>query len=307
MESTTLSLAAELYMALCLLCCLYILFRQRQRPAPMMRIMLLVWPIITLWAGPVGIWAYETATRGHDDRRRAHGGMPGMDMTAGNGSMDGSGGDTGGQNRDTPPSGPETSGTGNGHAMPAHVMPGHDQTAPDPSGYPQHGMKNDAGMPGMSMPGMDMAAPRRPDRVSVMTGTLHCGAGCTLADVIGPFLFGLAPFALFGSLMYGEWALDYVLALIIGVFFQYAGLAAMSRKRGLPLWFRAFKVDFLSLTAWQVGMYGWMAVSAFLLFGPLPPDRPLFWFMMQISMFCGFLTAYPMNWWLMRAGIKSPM
>ena len=231
MESTTLSLAAELYMALCLLCCLYILFRQRQRPAPMMRIMLLVWPIITLWAGPVGIWAYETATRGHDDRRRAHGGMPGMDM----------------------------------------------------------------------------AAPRRPDRVSVMTGTLHCGAGCTLADVIGPFLFGLAPFALFGSLMYGEWALDYVLALIIGVFFQYAGLAAMSRKRGLPLWFRAFKVDFLSLTAWQVGMYGWMAVSAFLLFGPLPPDRPLFWFMMQISMFCGFLTAYPMNWWLMRAGIKSPM
>lgn len=247
MESTTLSLTAELYMALCLLCCLYILFRQRQRPAPMMRIMLLVWPIITLWAGPVGIWAYETATRGHD------------------------------------------------------------QTAPDPSGHPQHGMKNDAGMPGMSMPGMDMAAPRRPDRVSVMTGTLHCGAGCTLADVIGPFLFGLAPFALFGSLMYGEWALDYVLALIIGVFFQYAGLAAMSRKRGLPLWFRAFKVDFLSLTAWQVGIYGWMAVSAFLLFGPLPPDRPLFWFMMQISMFCGFLTAYPMNWWLMRAGIKSPM
>lgn len=29
--------------------------------------------------------------------------------------------------------------------------------------------------------------------------------------------------------------------------------------------------------------------------------------MMQISMVCGFITAYPMNWWLIRIGIKSAM
>ena len=142
---------------------------------------------------------------------------------------------------------------------------------------------------------------------SVMMGTLHCGAGCTLADLAGPFLFRMAPFVLFGSSLYGEWAVDYVLALIIGVFFQYAGLASMSHDRGLSLWFRAFKVDFLSLTAWQVGMYGWMAIAVFLLVGPMSPDQPVFWLMMQISMVCGFITAYPMNWWLIRIGIKSAM
>ena len=25
-----------------------------------------------------------------------------------------------------------------------------------------------------------------------------------------------------------------------------------------------------------------------------------FWFMMQIAMLCGFATAYPVNWWLIR-------
>ena len=81
----------------------------------------------------------------------------------------------------------------------------------------------------------------------------------------------------------------------------------MNHNRGLSLWIRAFKADFLSLTAWQVGMYGWMAIAVFLLVGPMSPDQPVFWLMMQLSMFCGFITAYPMNWWLMRTGIKNAM
>ena len=32
-----------------------------------------------------------------------------------------------------------------------------------------------------------------------------------------------------------------------------------------------------------------------------------FWFMMQIAMLCGFTTAYPVNWWLIRAGVKEQM
>ncbi|WP_442879793.1 DUF4396 domain-containing protein, partial [Cetobacterium sp.] len=34
---------------------------------------------------------------------------------------------------------------------------------------------------------------------------------------------------------------------------------------------------------------------------------PEFWFMMQIAMCCGFLTAYPVNWWLVKKGIKMGM
>jgi Domain of unknown function (DUF4396) len=36
-------------------------------------------------------------------------------------------------------------------------------------------------------------------------------------------------------------------------------------------------------------------------------DMVEFWFMMQIAMICGFLTAYPVNWWLIQTGIKEKM
>ena len=161
-------------------------------------------------------------------------------------------------------------------------------------------------MSGRDMPGMN-GKHAQPFWQSVVTGTLHCGAGCTLADLVGPWLFRLAPFTLWGHAMYGEWALEYVLALLFGVGFQYAGLASMTRRRGAALWWRAFKVDVLSLTAWQVGMYAWMAVCMFVLGLPLSPASPVFWFMMQVSMLCGFMTSYPMNWALIRTGVKTAM
>ena len=110
-----------------------------------------------------------------------------------------------------------------------------------------------------------------------------------------------------GSVVYGEWTLEYLLALIAGIAFQYAGLASGFPERGLPLLWRAFKVDVLSLTAWQIGMYGWMAVSMFVLLGMVSPAQPVFWLMMQIGMLAGFMTAFPMNWLLMRLGIKEGM
>ncbi len=153
--------------------------------------------------------------------------------------------------------------------------------------------------------GMDMA--RRAFWRSIVAGTLHCGAGCSLADLIGPILFRAAPFAVAASLVFGEWTLDYLIALLIGVTFQYAALSPMLQQTGPRIWWRALKVDFLSLTAWQIGMYGWMALVIFVWFGPISPTRIEFWFMMQLAMACGFFTAYPMNWWLVRAGIKTAM
>ena len=45
MESSMywLDLIAETYIGICVLCCLFIISKQRRRPAPMMRVMLLVW------------------------------------------------------------------------------------------------------------------------------------------------------------------------------------------------------------------------------------------------------------------------
>lgn len=141
----------------------------------------------------------------------------------------------------------------------------------------------------------------------VVADTLHCGAGCSLADLIGPWLFIVFPFTLFNNYTFGEWTMDYFLALLTGVTFQYAAIAPMMNEKGVKVWLRALKIDFLSLTSWQIGMYGWMALVIFVWFGPLSPSTPEFWFMMQIAMCCGFITAYPINWWLVKAGIKMGM
>lgn len=165
-------------------------------------------------------------------------------------------------------------------------------------------------MPNMGMKNMAMSSgsePKRPFWQSIVSATLHCGSGCTVADLIGPFLFRVMMFAVLGSVVFGEWTLDYILALIIGVIFQYAALSPMLGQSGLPVWWRALKVDFLSLTAWQVGMYGWMALVIFVWFGRIEPSHIEFWFLMQLAMACGFLTSYPMNWLLVRLGIKTAM
>jgi hypothetical protein len=39
----------------------------------------------------------------------------------------------------------------------------------------------------------------------------------------------------------------------------------------------------------------------------LSKTGPVFWFMTQIAMVCGFATAYPVNWLLLRRGIKEAM
>jgi Domain of unknown function (DUF4396) len=79
----------------------------------------------------------------------------------------------------------------------------------------------------------------------------------------------------------------------------------LSPKQGIKA---ALKADTLSLTFWQIGMYGWMAITTFLIFHhELKADNPAFWFMMQIGMLCGFLTSYPINWWLIKKNIKEVM
>ncbi len=59
-------------------------------------------------------------------------------------------------------------------------------------------------------------------------------------------------------------------------------------------------------------MYGFMAFAQFILSERVfcaraEVDTPEFWFAMQLAMVAGFITAYPVNWWLIQAGIKEEM
>lgn len=163
-----------------------------------------------------------------------------------------------------------------------------------------------------------------PFPVMVGKGTTHCGSGCTLGDICAEFLaMGFPAVAVWlgwkslfpaneHGKMFAVWILDYIFAFLIGVAFQYYTIKPMrglSPGEGLV---QAVKADALSLTAWQVGMYGFMALAQFLIVSRLwdawlKPSMPAFWFVMQIAMLCGFLTAYPVNWWLIRSGIKEKM
>ncbi len=159
-----------------------------------------------------------------------------------------------------------------------------------------------------------------PFHVMVANGALHCGSGCTLGDIVAEWLVFLVPAiavafgygSLFTEKIFAVWVVDYIFAYLFGIVFQYFTIAPM---RGLSLGkgiIAAIKADTLSLTAWQLGMYGFMALAYFYFFDTLigvrlRTDMAEFWFMMQIAMICGFLTAYPVNWWLIRSGLKEQM
>jgi hypothetical protein len=138
----------------------------------------------------------------------------------------------------------------------------------------------------------------------------HCGAGCALGDVISEFVIFALALAIAGSTLGAEYVGDYALALVFGIIFQYFAIAPM---RGLGLkdgLVAATKADFISLTAFEIGLFGWMAVMTFVLF-PAPhhlmPSSAAFWLLMQVGMMIGYFTSWPANLWLIRRGIKAPM
>jgi Domain of unknown function (DUF4396) len=139
----------------------------------------------------------------------------------------------------------------------------------------------------------------------------HCGAGCTLGDIGGEWIvwaLGAPTIGAAGS--FGpEVIADFILAWSLGIVFQYFTIVPMrsdaGRLRGLWL---AVRADTLSILSFQVGLFGWMAISHFVLFRtPLAIDTSAHWGMMQVGMVLGYLTAWPANAWLIRRGWKEKM
>ena len=159
-----------------------------------------------------------------------------------------------------------------------------------------------------------------PFPLMVAKGTLHCGAGCTLGDIAAEWLAFLAPAVavalgwhwLFADKIFAVWVLDYIFAYLFGIAFQYFTIKPMRDLSPVQGLIAAIKADTLSLTAWQVGMYGLFALAKFWLFArvfhaPVKTDTVEFWFVMQVAMMCGFLTSFPVNIWLLSVGLKEKM
>ncbi len=150
----------------------------------------------------------------------------------------------------------------------------------------------------------------RPGWASMAIEVSHCGSGCTVGDLISEWVIYALGLAIAGRVLFAEYVGDYVLAVAFGIVFQYFAIAPMRGlgvRDGLQA---AAKADFISLTFFEIGLFGWMALMAFVFF-PAPnnlmPNSIAFWFMMQLGMIIGFFTSWPANVWLVRRGIKVPM
>lgn len=154
----------------------------------------------------------------------------------------------------------------------------------------------------------------------VAKGTSHCGSGCAAGDICAEWLAFAVPAiavwfgwqTIFETRMFAVWILDFIFAFGFGIAFQYFTITPMREVTRRQALLAALKADTLSLTAWQVGMYGFMAVAHFGLFkhllgAELAVPTVEFWFMMQIAMLFGFITSYPVNWWLLGIGVKERM
>lgn len=97
--------------------------------------------------------------------------------------------------------------------------------------------------------------PRKPAWAGTAIGVSHCGAGCTLGDILAEFVvFGLGATVACVT-VYAAMIGDYLAALALGIVFQYFAIAPirdLNLREGL---IQAAKADVLSLTAFEIGLF----------------------------------------------------
>ena len=152
-------------------------------------------------------------------------------------------------------------------------------------------------------------ARRNPTWQQTALSDRHCGAGCTLGDIIAEFSIAGLGLTLLGTPLYAEMAGDLLLAWLLGIAFQYFTIKPMRNLSPVQGLIAAVKADTLSILTFEIGLFGWMALTYFILFPSphLKPDSPVYWLMMQLGMVIGYFTSYPMNRLLVKWGTKEAM
>jgi hypothetical protein len=137
----------------------------------------------------------------------------------------------------------------------------------------------------------------------VLGSTMHCvagdGVGILVGAVIASFLTLNRPL---------EIALEYGLGFGFGwMIFQalfMRDMAGGSYRRALA---NTFLPELLSMNLVMSGMMFSASLGRLVVGGTFSPLTPKFWFVMRMALLAGFLTAYPINWWLVAKGLKHGM
>lgn len=137
-----------------------------------------------------------------------------------------------------------------------------------------------------AMHNMHAPSPDRPMWATVAVGVMHCGAGCVLGDLVGEWLVFGTGVTINGADIWPCLLIDYAFALLFGIAFQYFSIAPMSGEYGPKTIWRAAKADILSLTFFEIGLFGWMVIYQVGIWGyRLSMDTWVYWWMMQVSCF----------------------
>ena len=137
----------------------------------------------------------------------------------------------------------------------------------------------------------------------VLGSTMHCVAG----DGVG-ILLGAVIARLFHLPTIADIALEYALGFGFGwSIFQslfMRGMAGGSYMRALS---KTFFPELLSMNCLMAGMVPVMTLAMKSAPASHDPSGPAFWFIMSMALLVGFITAYPMNWWLVSRHMKHGM
>lgn len=112
---------------------------------------------------------------------------------------------------------------------------------------------------------------RHPYWKRIFVSATHCGSGCVIGDIIGAPIVLATGCVLFGQRLYSESVVEFAFAYLFGIAFQYFPIRAMRQVAPGEAIIDAVNADTLSLAAFEVGMFAWMAVIWFLL---MPSHRP---------------------------------
>ncbi len=137
----------------------------------------------------------------------------------------------------------------------------------------------------------------------VLGSTMHCVAG----DGVG-ILSGAVIASLFHLPKGADIALEYALGFGFGwSIFQSLFMRSMAGGSYMRALTSTFFPELLSMNCLMAGMVPAMILAMKSAPASHDPSGPAFWFVMSMALLVGFITAYPMNWWLVSRHMKHGM
>lgn len=137
----------------------------------------------------------------------------------------------------------------------------------------------------------------------VLGSTMHCVAGDGVGILAGAVIAAVSQLSGFTDI-----ALEYVLGFGFGwSIFQALFMRSMAGGSYMRSLTGTFIPEFLSMNCLMAGMVPVMTVVMAHFPDSHNLSSPAFWFVMSMALLVGFVTAYPINWWLVSNHLKHGM